>query len=182
MGMPGKSRVLLSRPGLCSQVAWALMEIHLLQAVALHELAKTMAKGTAALSGSSLNYLTRSLALGLPKGYARVYLQEGQGMVEMLQVWLRSNQPDEAPAGLKPLTVKHLLAQFGPEPLNETNCQNSALHDRWQAWFDGMTVTRLDCGETIIEGLIQDQSELVGVFNQIYSLNLTLFSINCNLF
>ncbi len=52
------------------------------------------------------------------------------------------------------------------------------LHERWKTWFDGMTVTNLDCGETLIEGLIQDQSVLVGVINQIHSLNLTLISIN----
>ncbi len=56
---------------------------------------------------------------------------------------------------------------------------HNALHDRWKTWFDGMTVTRLDCGDTIIEGLIQDQSELVGIINQLHSLNLTLVSVNC---
>ncbi len=54
-----------------------------------------------------------------------------------------------------------------------------ALHDRWATWFDGMTLTRLDCGETIIEGRVQDQSELVGIINLIHSLNLTLISVNC---
>lgn len=52
------------------------------------------------------------------------------------------------------------------------------LHDRWKTWFDGLTVTNLECGETLIEGMIQDQSALVGVINQIHSLNLTLVSIN----
>lgn len=53
------------------------------------------------------------------------------------------------------------------------------LHDRWKHWFDGMTVTNLDNGEVIIEGLIQDQSALVGVINQIHSLNLWLISVTC---
>ncbi len=52
------------------------------------------------------------------------------------------------------------------------------LHERWKTWFDGLTMTNLDCGEALIEGLIQDQSALVGVINQIHSLNLTLISIN----
>ncbi len=52
------------------------------------------------------------------------------------------------------------------------------LHDRWKGWFDGMLVTNLDCGEVIIEGLIEDQSKLVGVINQIHSLNLKLISVN----
>lgn len=45
--------------------------------------------------------------------------------------------------------------------------------------IDGMTVDNLENGETIIEGLIQDQSELVGVINQIHSLNPRLISVNC---
>lgn len=53
------------------------------------------------------------------------------------------------------------------------------LHDRWKHWFDGMTATTLENGETIIEGFIKDQSELVGVINQIHSLNLRLISVNC---
>ena len=52
------------------------------------------------------------------------------------------------------------------------------LPERWKTWFDGMTVTNLACGEVLIEGLIQDQSALVGVINQIHSLNLVLISIN----
>ncbi len=53
------------------------------------------------------------------------------------------------------------------------------LHDRWKNWFVGMTITGNESGETIIEGLIQDQSELIGVINQIHNLNLTLVSIIC---
>ncbi len=53
------------------------------------------------------------------------------------------------------------------------------LPERWKSWFDGMTITNLESGETIIEGLIQDQSALVGVINQIHSLNLGLISICC---
>jgi hypothetical protein len=53
------------------------------------------------------------------------------------------------------------------------------LHDRWKHWFDGMTVANLENGEAMIEGLIQDQSALVGVINQIHSLNLRLISVNC---
>jgi hypothetical protein len=52
------------------------------------------------------------------------------------------------------------------------------LHDRWKNWFIGMTIINTDSDETIIEGLIKDQSALVGVINQIHSLNLRLISIN----
>jgi hypothetical protein len=53
------------------------------------------------------------------------------------------------------------------------------LHERWKNWFDGMTITSLENGETLVEGLILDQSALVGVINQIHNLNLKLIAINC---
>jgi hypothetical protein len=53
------------------------------------------------------------------------------------------------------------------------------LPERWKHWFDGMTVTNLECGEAVIEGMIQDQSVLIGVINQIHGLNLGLISVNC---
>ncbi len=52
------------------------------------------------------------------------------------------------------------------------------LPDRWNDWFEGMTVTNLDNGEMLLQGTIQDQSELVGVINQLHNLNLTLVSID----
>lgn len=52
------------------------------------------------------------------------------------------------------------------------------LHQRWMSWFDGMTVTNLESNEVLIEGLVQDQSALVGIINQIHALNLALISIN----
>lgn len=58
-------------------------------------------------------------------------------------------------------------------------CIQGRLHDRWKNWFAGMTFTNLDGEDTIIEGLIEDQSQLVGVINQIHNLNLKLVSINC---
>ena len=52
------------------------------------------------------------------------------------------------------------------------------LHDRWKDWFTGMTITIIEGDETVMEGFIQDQSELVGVINQIHNLNLKLISLN----
>jgi hypothetical protein len=51
------------------------------------------------------------------------------------------------------------------------------LHERWKHWFDGMTVIQLNDDETIIQGFIRDQSELIGVINQIHNLNLKLISV-----
>lgn len=93
----------------------ALIEIHLLQALALHEMEKNAVK----CSGNAQDYLTYSLELGLPAGYVRIYLQEGGVVAEMLQTWLKSPPSRPNPAGLKPNRVKNLLDQFGPDHLAE---------------------------------------------------------------
>jgi len=52
------------------------------------------------------------------------------------------------------------------------------LDTRWQDWFDGLTITLTDDGNTILSGIIMDQSALHGVFKKISNLGLTLLSVN----
>ncbi len=52
------------------------------------------------------------------------------------------------------------------------------LPERWNDWFEGMTVSNLENDRVLLRGCIQDQSELVGVINQLHNLNLTLVSIH----
>lgn len=52
------------------------------------------------------------------------------------------------------------------------------LDARWQDWFDGLTITLTDDGDTILSGSIIDQSALHGVFKKINNLGLTLISVN----
>ena len=98
----------------------ALIEIHLLQAVALHEMEKKGVSGAL----NAMDYLTYSLKMGLPRGYLRIYLQEGKVVAEMLQTWLKSPIAQANHADLKPYMVKDLLDQFGldlPAKANVTN-------------------------------------------------------------
>lgn len=53
------------------------------------------------------------------------------------------------------------------------------LHERWKDWFGEMTVSSLNNREVLIQGVITDQSALVGMINQIHNLNLELISVNC---
>ncbi len=53
-----------------------------------------------------------------------------------------------------------------------------AVHGRWQEWFGPLALTHLEDGNTLLRGPVQDQSQLVGIINQIHSLNLTLLSVN----
>ena len=52
------------------------------------------------------------------------------------------------------------------------------LDTRWQDWFDGLSITLTDNGDTILGGAIVDQAALHGVFKKIHNLGLTIISVN----
>ena len=52
------------------------------------------------------------------------------------------------------------------------------LDHEWSEWFDGLTITLMDSGETILSGPIVDQTALHGVLIKIRDLGLPLLSLN----
>ena len=52
------------------------------------------------------------------------------------------------------------------------------LDVRWSEWFDGLTLTHTESGETILSGPVADQAALHGLLIKISDLNLTLVSVN----
>src|SRR4051794_34195025 len=48
------------------------------------------------------------------------------------------------------------------------------LDDKWAEWFDGLTITRQDNGETRLRGLVVDQAALHGVLRKVRDLGLPL--------
>ena len=51
------------------------------------------------------------------------------------------------------------------------------LDDRWAAWFDGLTITRADNGETLLTGPVVDQAALYGLLRNVRDLGLPLVSV-----
>jgi hypothetical protein len=51
------------------------------------------------------------------------------------------------------------------------------LDSHWEEWFDGMTITQMANGETLLYGEVVDQSALHGLLEKIRNLNLTLISV-----
>ena len=51
------------------------------------------------------------------------------------------------------------------------------LDPEWSDWFDGLTITAVDNGETILSGPIVDQAALHGVLIKIRDLALPLLSL-----
>jgi len=51
------------------------------------------------------------------------------------------------------------------------------LDARWQAWFEGMTITTVD-DETIFSGTVVDQAALHSLLMRIRDLGLPLIAVN----
>ena len=54
----------------------------------------------------------------------------------------------------------------------------SHLGSQWTDWFEGMTITREENGETILTGQVADQAQLHGLLKKIRDLGITLISIS----
>ncbi|HTP10136.1 MAG TPA: hypothetical protein VMP08_17905 [Anaerolineae bacterium] len=55
---------------------------------------------------------------------------------------------------------------------------NGRLVAHWAGWFDGMTITPLANGETLIEGPSVDRAALHGMLNHIRDLGLPLLAVD----
>ena len=51
------------------------------------------------------------------------------------------------------------------------------LDDKWADWFDGLTITRADNGETLLRGSVIDQAALHSVLRNVRDLGLPLLSV-----
>ncbi len=51
------------------------------------------------------------------------------------------------------------------------------LEDRWTDWFEGLSITREDNGETLLHGPLVDQAALHGVLRKVRDLGLPLLSV-----
>jgi hypothetical protein len=52
------------------------------------------------------------------------------------------------------------------------------LDPNWSEWLDGMEITSLENGETLLSGPVVDQVALHGLLMKIRDMNLNLVSIN----
>lgn len=52
------------------------------------------------------------------------------------------------------------------------------INQQWSEWFGGLTVNHSDRDETILSGLVADQSALYGIISRLRDLGLQLTSVN----
>lgn len=51
------------------------------------------------------------------------------------------------------------------------------LSSQWSEWFEALTITPLDNGETLITGPVADQAALHGLLRKVRDLGLPLISV-----
>ena len=52
------------------------------------------------------------------------------------------------------------------------------LDDKWADWFNGLTITREDNGETLLTGPVADQAALHGLLRKVRDLGMPLLSVS----
>ena len=53
------------------------------------------------------------------------------------------------------------------------------LSDQWTGWFEGLTITLEENGDTLLTGPVIDQAALFGLLKKVRDLGMSLVSINC---
>jgi hypothetical protein len=71
----------------------------------------------------------------------------------------------------------HLSTENRHEPGQYEIRLKGHLDDKWADWFDGLTITRADNGETLLHGTVIDQAALHGVLRKVRDLGLPLLSV-----
>ena len=52
------------------------------------------------------------------------------------------------------------------------------LGSQWQEWFDGLTITPEEYGNTLLTGPVADQAALHGLIKRVRDLGVPLISVN----
>jgi hypothetical protein len=53
------------------------------------------------------------------------------------------------------------------------------LGHKWTDWFEGLTITLEDSGDTLLSGLVADQAALYGLLRKARDLGMPLVAVNC---
>jgi len=76
---------------------------------------------------------------------------------------------------------------YQPHPSTENNSESNMyeirlqghLDERWADWFDGLSITLEENGDTVLTGPVVDQAALHGLLKRVRDLGLPLRSVNC---
>jgi len=80
-------------------------------------------------------------------------------------------------AGGNPTTSRSGSGSTGQVPRYEIRVEGQ-LDSLWSEWFDGLTLSHGDDGNTMLVGPVADQAALHGLLAQVRDLGLPLLSVN----
>jgi len=76
------------------------------------------------------------------------------------------------------MSETHAIPEKHDEPgLYEIRLKGQ-LNDRWADWFEGLTITLEEGGDTLLTGQVIDQAALHGLLRKVRDLGMTLVSVN----
>jgi hypothetical protein len=67
--------------------------------------------------------------------------------------------------------------KHNPHPCYEIRLKGH-LDDRWAEWFEGLTITLEDNGDTLLTGSVVDQAALHGLLKKVRDLGMPLISVS----
>jgi hypothetical protein len=76
----------------------------------------------------------------------------------------RSNQDNQAYMGNQPMVYQIRI--------------KGHLGQQWTDWFEGLTITLEENGDTLLTGAVVDQAELHGILKKVRDLGIPLISVN----
>ena len=76
------------------------------------------------------------------------------------------------------MSEKHALPEYHDESgLYEIRIKGH-LNNRWADWFEGLTITLEEDGDTLLTGPVIDQAALHGLLKRVRDLGMPLLSVN----
>ena len=80
---------------------------------------------------------------------------------------------------LNPRNAHEVSAQHHPsQPTVYRIRINGHLGHQWTDWFEGLTITQEDNGDTLLSGPVVDQAVLYGLLRKVRDLGMPLVSVN----
>jgi hypothetical protein len=76
------------------------------------------------------------------------------------------------------MSNKHSPKQAADQPLVYQIRIQGHLGQQWADWFEGLTITLEENGDTLLTGLVIDQAALHGKLKKVRDLGMPLLSVN----